>query len=112
MTKIVESDDPGPLTRTHLRLRLAQGDHSHVRRLLAAIPDSEMTVDERQSIERRLAGDRHAGRLEPTDRLPDPAQAARATDLSETFRKTLGASGGRRQKIDRLRGWLQRLTVD
>ncbi len=97
----------GPVTVTHARIRVEQGDLAGARRLLHEIllldPDD---LEARGLLETLPAGDGRS-RAEREEPLPPPAVAATAEELGASFRATLG---GPDPRVVRLKSWLGRIT--
>lgn len=109
--KTTDVPDPiGPLTRTHLELRISQGDVRFARRLLDLLPNEELNSADREALQRRLDSLPQSGKKQPTAARLDPPVAAQAGDLGATFRARLsGATSRRDRKIATLNRWLQQL---
>lgn len=98
-------------TVTHARVRAAQGDLAGARRVLMEILRHTPDHVEAQELLLRFAG---RGDPAPVATPPEslrPPQAADVASLAKSFRRKLAPSGTvPRPDIERLRGWLKRVS--
>lgn len=109
--KTTDTPDPsGPLTLTHLELRISQGDIRFAQRLLDLLPAEELNSTDRDALQRRLDSLPQRGKRQPAALRLDPPVAAQAGDLGATFRARLSGGISRQaRKIAALHRWLRQL---
>ncbi len=101
-----ENRPAGPITITHARIRLEQGDPEGAGRLLREYMRRHPEDPEARAMWEELPLARKAAPSDREEPVPPPPVPATARELASHFRSTLGETGAR---TDRLKDWLRRL---
>lgn len=96
----------GPITVTHARIRLEQGDPVGARRLLEEFLARNPGDPEAQALLLHLPGAGKVRSPEPNEPAPPPPVSATAEELAARFRGNLG---GEDSRVARLKTWLHRI---